>query len=101
MEKSKRAKLTKAGYTVCDTQEFLGLSDAEMEYIELKRLLSHRLSEARKKQGITQKEAAQQLHTSQTRYSRMEAAGHEVTIDRIIQGCFNLGVTRKELRRVI
>ena len=31
----------------------------------------------------------------------MEAAGREVSIDRIIQGCFNLGVTRKELRRVI
>ena len=35
MDNEKKAKLEASGYTVSDTQEFLGLSDNEMKLIEL------------------------------------------------------------------
>ena len=42
MEKAKKRRLMKKGWVVGDTQKFLGMTDEEMVYIELKLAFSKR-----------------------------------------------------------
>ncbi|MEN7972591.1 MAG: helix-turn-helix transcriptional regulator [Verrucomicrobiota bacterium] len=98
MNTAKRKKLEAAGFTVSDTQEFLGLTDEETAYIEIKRSLSHYLRERRKTQKLTQIEAAKILKTSQSRFAKMEHAEKDVSIDLLVRANLALGATPRELK---
>ncbi len=98
MNFAKKKKLEAAGFTVGDTQEFLGLSDEEMAYIEIKRSLSQYLRERRKAQKLTQTEAAKMLKTSQSRLAKMEHAEKTVSIDLLIRANLAMGATPRELK---
>ena len=82
-------------------QDFLSLSNADMEYIETKLALSRRLQELRAKQDLTQTELAAALKTSQSRVAKMEKGDPTVSIDLLLQALFRLGATRRELTRAI
>ncbi len=97
MNAEKRKKLEAAGFVVSDTQEFLNLTDEEMAYIEIKRSLSQHLREQRKARRLTQTNAAKLLHTSQSRFAKMEHAEKNVSIDLLIRANLALGATAKEL----
>jgi len=58
MKKSKRAKLTAAGWAVGSVQDFLGLSVADAALIELKLSLSRSLRDRRQRRGLSQVELA-------------------------------------------
>ena len=98
MNAAKKKKLEAAGFTIGDTQEFLGLSDEEMAYIEIKRSLSQYLRERRKAQKLTQTEAAKMLKTSQSRLAKMEHAEKTVSIDLLVRANLAMGVTARELK---
>ena len=98
MDKVKRKKLEAAGYSIGGAQEFLELTSEEMEYIEIKRALSKTLKEKRKSRRLTQVEAAKKIHTSQSRFAKIEAADQTVSIDLLLKANLALGATRKELR---
>ena len=78
-------------------QDFLELSDADMEYIETRRTLSRKLKAVREKLNLTQVEVAARLKTSQSRVAKMEKADPSVSADLLLQSLFSLGVKRKEL----
>ena len=101
MEATKKKRLEAAGFVVGDTQEFLGLTDEEVVYIEIKRSLSKHFREKRKARHLTQTAAAKLLHTSQSRLAKMEHAEQSVSIDLLIRANLALGADRAELRRVI
>ena len=101
MNATKRKKLEAAGFAVGDTQEFLGLSDEEMAYIAIKRSLSENLQVRRKKQKLTQVQAAKVLKTSQSRVAKMESGDKSVSIDLLIRANLALGATPKELKLAI
>ena len=94
-------KKLKAGWVEGSVQEFLSLSDADMEYIETKLALSRRLRELRAKQDLTQTELAAALKTSQSRVAKMEKGDPTVSVDLLLQALFRLGFSRKELARAI
>jgi DNA-binding XRE family transcriptional regulator len=98
MNKAKRKKLETAGYSIGSTQDFLELTSEEMEYIEIKRALSKSLKEKRKACRLTQVEAAKKVHTSQSRFAKIESADQTVSIDLLLKANLALGATRKELR---
>ncbi len=98
MNAAKRKKLEAAGFAVGDTQEFLGLSDEEMAYIEIKRSLSQYLQEKRKAKKLTQTQAAKLLKTSQSRFAKMEHAERTVSIDLLVRANLALGATPRELK---
>lgn len=98
MNAAKKKKLEAAGFAVSDTQEFLGLSDEEMAYIEIKRSLSQYLRDRRKAQKLTQTEAAKMLKTSQSRLAKMEHAEKTVSIDLLVRANLALGATPRELK---
>ncbi len=98
MNAAKKKKLEAAGFTVGDAQGFLGLTDEEIAYIEIKRSLSQHLQERRKAQKLTQIQAAKLLKTSQSRFAKMEHAEKTVSIDLLVRANLALGATTRELK---
>ena len=90
-------KKLKDGWREGSVQDFLELSDADMEYIETRRALSRKLKAVREKLNLTQVEVAARLKTSQSRVAKMEKADPSVSADLLLQSLFSLGVKRKEL----
>ena len=90
-------KNLKHGWVEGSVQDFLELSDADMEYIETRRTLSRKLKAVREKLHLTQVEVAARLKTSQSRVAKMEKADPSVSADLLLQSLFSSGVKRKEL----
>jgi DNA-binding transcriptional regulator YiaG len=90
-------KKLKNGWVEGSVKDFLHLSDADVEYIELRRTLSRLLKSKRQKLRLTQMEVAARLRTSQSRVAKMEKADATVSSDLLLQSLFRLGLKRKEL----
>jgi ribosome-binding protein aMBF1 (putative translation factor) len=89
------------GWVEGSVQDFLGLSDADVEYIETRRTLSRLLKERRGKLGLSQVQVAARLRTSQSCVAKMEKADPTVSADLLLQSLFRLGLKRKELARAM
>ena len=90
-------KKLKQGWVEGSVKEFLGLSAADMEYIETRRALSRQLRAERQKQHLTQTELATRLKTSQSRVAKMEQGDATVSLDLLIQSLYRVGMTRKSV----
>jgi DNA-binding XRE family transcriptional regulator len=99
MKIEKKRRLEAAGWKETTVQEFLGLSEADLQYIETKLALSRRLRKLRQKRHLSQTKAALILKTSQSRFARMEAGDPSVSLDLLVRGLFALGATWKELAK--
>lgn len=73
MLESKRGALTARGWKIGTAQEFLGLSDVEAEYIDLRLRLADGLKRKRLAKGVTQVELARLVRSRQSRVAKMEA----------------------------
>jgi DNA-binding transcriptional regulator YiaG len=94
-------KKLKNGWVEGSVKDFLDLSDADVEYIELRRTLSRLLREKRQRLRLTQMEVAARLQTSQSRVAKMEKADATVSSDLLLQSLFRRGLKRKELAGAI
>ena len=94
-------KKLKDGWVEGSVQDFLSLSDADMEYIETRRSLSRRLREERLRKHLTQTELAVALKTSQSRVAKMEQGDPTVSLDLLIQALFRIGMKRKDLAHAV
>jgi DNA-binding XRE family transcriptional regulator len=101
MNKKKKDRLKAAGWKVGSTREFLGLSQEEATFIELKLALARSLKLRRQRRGLTQAELATRLKSSQSRVAKMEAADPTVSIDLLLRSLFALGASTKDLARII
>jgi ribosome-binding protein aMBF1 (putative translation factor) len=101
MKQSKQERLKRAGWRVGTAKEFLGLTDEEAAFIEMKLALARSLKERRLARGWTQHVLARHLDTSQSRIAKMEAADTTVSIDLLVRSLLALGATRKDLARII
>ena len=97
MDAKKKARLAAAGWVEGTVQEFLNLSDADMEYIETKLALSRQLRAVRARKRLTQTKLAAALQTSQARVARMEKGDPSVSLDLLIRALLALGVPRRKL----
>ncbi len=93
MNESRRKRLEAAGYKVTDTREFLGLSNEEMAYIDLRIALSNALRARRKAEGLTQQALAARLGSSQSRVAKMEARDESVSLDLLVRALLTTGAT--------
>jgi len=101
VQKAKRAKLESKGWKLGSAADFLGLSEEETAYIEMKLALSEKLKQRRERKGMTQVELARLVHSSQSRVAKMEAGDPSVSIDLLMKSLLALGVSKKELGRSI
>jgi len=86
---------------VGDAREFLGLTEQEAAFVELKLALADKLRKRRLKRGLTQNQLAKQLESSQSRVAKMEAGDRTVSLDLLVRSLLTVGVTRRELAKVI
>ena len=101
MDRSKAARLRKAGWKIGSAEEFLELSPDEAALVEVKLSLSEKLKEQRADQGLTQTELAKRLGSSQSRVAKMEASDPTVSVDLLLRGLFAAGASRSDVAGVI
>jgi len=94
-------RLERAGYKFTDTQKFLDLSDNAMAVIDLKISLIQKLKEVRKAAGVTQKQLAKLMKSSQSRVAMLESGSSDASLELICKALFTLGVSTKELGKAI
>lgn len=95
--KKPKIKKNKTEWVEGSVQDFLALSNADMELIETRLAASRLLKVTRQQQKLTQQALAAKLHTSQSRLAKMEAGDPSVSLDLIFKSLFSLGVSRKNL----
>jgi DNA-binding XRE family transcriptional regulator len=101
MNKQKRKNLEKKGWKFGSPEEFLGLSEEESAYIELKMKLSANLRKLRTEQKLTQVELAKVIKSSQSRVAKLETGDPSVSLDLIIRSLLALGISNKDIARTI
>ena len=101
MRENKRRRLEAKGWRVGSTKEFLGLSDDEAAYIELKLKLAESLRERRRRRRLAQVDLARLVKSSQSRVAKMEAGDPSVSIDLLVRSLLALGASNPELARII
>lgn len=101
MERTKQRRLERAGWTVGDAGDFLGLSPQEHHFIETKLALAVGLRRWRERLGLTQTEVAERFGSSQSRVAKMEAADKSVSTDLLLRVLFRLGATRQDVARLL
>ena len=101
MKPAKRRRLEAAGWKVGSARDFLGLTDEDVEYIELHLSLAELLTKRRNSLGYTQTQLADLIGSSQSRVAKMEASDPSVSVDLLIRTLLALGVNRKQVGRAI
>jgi DNA-binding transcriptional regulator YiaG len=101
MKSAKKKLLEEKGYKVSDAQEFLGMSDEEFAYVEMKVLLAKSFRELRKSKRVSQSKLAERIGSSQSRVAKMEAGDPSVSTDLLFKGMLALGATRKDISRAL
>jgi transcriptional regulator with XRE-family HTH domain len=90
MDPKKRAAVEAAGHRVVTVQEFLGLSDAEAELVELRLRVVDAIRALRASAGLSQPQAAKLIGTSQPRLVKIEQ-GVGVSLDLLLRAYLALG----------
>ena len=101
MDSRKKKQLAHKGWQVGTVADFLGLSAEESAYIEMKLALSEKLKERRLEKELTQAQLAEAIDSSQSRVAKMEAGDPTVSLDLLVKSLLALGMSKKELGRVI
>ncbi len=101
MNSKRRKELEAKGWKFGGVEDFLGLTDEELEYIEVKITLSEMVKDYRERNGLTQIAAAKILKSSQSRLSKIETADPTVSIDLQIKSLLALGATKEYIGQKI
>ena len=101
MRVDKRRQLERAGWSVGDAGDFLGLSADERRFVEVKLALADGLRRRREQLGLTQTQVAERFGSSQSRVAKMEAADRTVTTDLVLKSLFRLGASPRDVSRLL
>ncbi len=101
MNSTKRKRLEANGWRISSAKEFLGLSEQENAYIELKLTLGENLKKRRLQKKLTQVELAKLLRSNQSRIAKMESGDPSVSIDLLVKSLFALGSTKQDIAGII
>ncbi len=101
MDKETRNRLEAAGFRIGSAAEFLGLSPAEQRLVNLRLAASRLVRERRAMIGMTQKELASEIQSSQSRVAKIEAGEADVSLDLIFKAAFALGARASDLTSVL
>jgi DNA-binding XRE family transcriptional regulator len=91
MDEAKRKRLESLGYWVGDYGDFLGLTDAERQHVELRIALCTGIKRLRAAQGLTQKALGKMIDSTQSRVAKVETGTVEVSLDLMFRAFFALG----------
>ena len=98
MNEQRRAELEAKGFKVSTVQEFMDLTDEDMEIIELRVALVKALRKLRQETlDVSQETFAELIGSSQSRVAKMEAGDPSVSLDLLLKSLVRGGVTREEI----
>lgn len=89
----------KPGWVEGSADELLGLEPWESELIELRLALADAVRERRSRRGLTQKQLAVLVGSTQPRVARLEHA--EASLEAIVRAVMALGANRAEVARIV
>jgi len=101
MRAEKRKLLEAKGWKIGSVREFLGLSDQEAAYIELRLKLARGLKARRHARGVSQTQLAKAVQSSQSRVAKMEAGDPTVSLDLLLRSLLALGASNRDLGQII
>src|SRR5688500_4764324 len=101
MSTAERRRLEAAGWQFGSAVDFLGLSEEETVYIDLRVRLAEALKVRRQAAKLSQKAFASARKSSQSRVAKAEANDPSVSIDLVIRSLIALGVSLGELASII
>jgi DNA-binding XRE family transcriptional regulator len=101
MDEKFRKELEADGWRIGTVQEFLGLTDEEAAYIEIRHQLRKSLRARRAESSLTQEEFAKRIGSSQSRVAKVERGDPSVSIGFLIRGLLALGATVQEIGAII
>ena len=101
MRSAKRERLERKGWQLGTVRDFLGLSVAEVAYVELRLRLADSLKRRRRQKHLSQAEAARLIRSSQSRVAKMEGGDPTVSLDLLIRSLLALGASSRDLARAI
>lgn len=101
MKDDKKKRLSRVGWKVGDTQDFLELSDAEMALIDVRVSLAREVRRRRRLKKISQASLARRVGSSQSRVAKMEAGDPSVSIDLLVRTLLSTGSSPRDIGRVI
>ena len=97
MDARKKQALEAAGWVCGDAEDFLELTAEERQLVALRLAVSRAVRARRLERDLTQAQAAKMMKTSQPRFTKIEAASSEVSLDLMFRGLFALGGTTKDI----
>ena len=109
MTAKKRRPLKAAGWRVGDAAEFLGLSSDEKQLVEVRLTLALAIRRQRQDRGLSQKQLAERIGTSQPRIAKIEIAAVDVSLDQLVRAyiaaggrieCTTTGATASKMLRL-
>ena len=101
MDHAERKRLEAAGWQVGSVADFLGLTNKETLYIELRVRLSEALKARRQAAKLSQKAFAAVIKSSQSRIAKAEANHQTVSVDLLVRSLIALGVSLEELGTIL
>ena len=88
---TKRKSLEAAGWRVSDAAEFLELSAEEKQLVEVRLALALAIRRQRRDRGLSQKQLAERIGTSQPRITKIEVAAADVSLDQLVRAYIAAG----------
>lgn len=101
MHGNKKKRLEQKGWKTGNAKEFLGLSDEEETYIEIKLRLSESFREHRLRCKMTQEDVANLIKSSQSRVAKMEAGDSSVSLDLLVHSLIALGASSRGVLKLL
>ena len=87
------------GWTEGSVEELLALTPEESAIVEMRVRLSESVRERRRAKGLTQRELARRIGSTQPRIAKLEQAG--ASIEMLMRALLALGASRKEIARLL
>ena len=97
MDEAKRKRLEAAGWTMGDYGDFLGLTEAERQHVELRIALCTGIKRLRAAGGLTQKALGKLIDSTQSRVAKVETGTIEVSLDLMFRAFFAVGGRLEDL----
>jgi DNA-binding XRE family transcriptional regulator len=97
VDAQKREKLEAAGFKVGSAEDFLELAEEERKLVELRLDLARSIRARRELIGLTQKELATRIQSSQSRVAKIESGEPGISLDLSFRAFFALAGTLADL----
>ncbi len=99
VDRARWKRLQEAGWKEGSVADFLGLSQEEATFVEMKLQLGDAVRRLRRHSALTQAQLAERLGSSQSRVAKIEAGDPSVSLDLLTRSMLALGASRMDIIR--